>query len=268
MKAALSIVLALALAGCNTKRSQPAQAIPSAPIPAPVLAAHHEREAIQFKAAESIDVAVTGTQVETPVKAETAKIVQANKTASAGQLDELVGAFTAANKAQAAEIKRQAEEVTELKKQVEALKDAEMKTQARTLRWFGLGAIAIAALLGYARQIQFAAIAGLVGLGSLGLAQLVTQPWFMPAVTALCAIILTAVGVVIYRSLKNGTLASKAQQEAKEIREALAVIVPVLDEAKTKLGESFVHAVLDPLSKRMDWSEKQVIKSIRKEASE
>lgn len=250
------LAIAVLFAGCNTKRDNPSTA--SAPSPAPVLASHHEREKVQFKAAETIDVAVTGTAVEAPVKVETAKIVQANKSASAGQIDELVAAFTAANKAQA-------EQIEKLTKQVESLKDAEMKTQARTLRWFGLGAIAVAALLGYARQIQFAAISALVGLGSLGLAQLVTQPWFMPAVTALCGLILAAVGVVIYRSLKQGTLSAKASQEAKEIREALSVIVPVLDEAKGKLGDVFTTNVLDPLSKRMDWAEKQAIKSIRRE---
>ncbi len=253
----LSVIL-LALAGCQTGNKHP---VPSAPSPAPVISGHQDREAVQFKAAEAIDVTVKGTSVETPVKAETAKIVKANQSAPASGIETLVKAYEAT-------IEGQVKEIEKLSKQVEALKDAEMKTQARTLRWFGLGAIAIAALLGYARQIQFAAIAGLVGLGSLGLAQLVTQPWFMPAVTALCAIILVAVGVVIYRSLKQGTLASKAQQEAKEIKEALSVIVPVLDEAKSKLGDVFTFHVLDPLSKRMDYAEKQVVKSIRKETSE
>lgn len=90
----------------------------------------------------------------------------------------------------------------------------------------------------------------------------------MPAVTAVCGIILVAVGFVIYRSLKDGTLSDKAKAEAAEIKEALSVIVPVLDEAKAKLGEVFTAHVLDPLSKRMDYAEKQVIKSIRKETSE
>jgi len=253
----LSVIL-LAMAGCQTGNKQP---IPSAPSPAPVIASNQEREAVQFKAAEVIDVTVKGTSVETPVKAETAKIVKANQSAPASGIETLVKAYEAT-------IEGQAKEIEKLSKQVESLKDAEMKAQARTLRWFGLGALAVAALLGYARQIQFAAIAGLVGLGSLGLAQLVTQPWFMPAVTAVSGIILVSVGVVIYRSLKQGTLASKAQQEAKEIKEALAVIVPVLDEAKGKLGDVFTFHVLDPLSKRMDYAEKQVIKSIRKETSE
>jgi hypothetical protein len=253
----LSVIL-LALAGCQTGNKQP---VPSAPSPTPVISGHQEREAVQFKAAEAIDVTVKGTSVETPVKAETAKIVKANQSAPASGIETLVKAYEAT-------IDGQSKEIEKLSKQVEALKDAEMKTQARTLRWFGLGAIAIAALLGYARQIQFAAIAGLVGLGSLGLAQLVTQPWFMPAVTGVCAIILVAVGVVIYRSLKQGTLASKAADEAQQIKEALAVIIPVLDDAKSKLGDAFKSNVLDELSKRMDWSEKQVIKSIRKETSE
>lgn len=243
-------VAALALfAGCNTNKQV------SAPIvSAPILANQHEREKVQAQAVQTIDATVAGTQVEQPVKVETAKIVKANADAPASQVDSMVKAYEA--------------QIERLKEQVEAAKNAELRTQARTLRWFGLGALAVAALLGYARQIQFAAISGLVGLGSLGLAQLVTQPWFMPAVTAVSGLILVAVGIVIYRSLKQGTLASKAANEAQQIKEALAVIVPVLDEAKSKLGDAFKSNVLDELSKRMDWSEKQVIKSIRKETSE
>ena len=256
----LLLILTLAFTGCQTARNR-TQSSASAPSPAPVLAAQAEREQVQFKAAEVIDVTVTGTQIETPVKTETAKIVAANKAAPVTQIDALVKSYERT-------IEANQTEITKLKAAVEAAKNAELKTQAATLRWFGLGAIAVAALLGYARQIQFAAISGLVGLGSLGLAQLVTQPWFMPAVTAVSGVILVAVGVVIYRSLKQGTLTSKAQHEAQQIKEALAVIVPVLDEAKIKLGEAFTTHVLDPLSKRMDWSEKQAIKQIRKETSE
>jgi len=248
MKIVLTIALLL-LVGCNTNKQVAAPLVS-----APVLASQHEREKVQQQAVQTIDATVAGTQVEQPVKVETAKIVKANTDAPASQVDSMVKAYAA--------------EIEKLKEQVEAAKNAELRTQARTLRWFGLGAIAVAALLGYARQIQFAAISGLVGLGSLGLAQLVTQPWFMPAVTGVCAIILVAVGVVIYRSLKQGTLASKAADEAQQIKEALAVIIPVLDDAKSKLGDAFKSNVLDELSKRMDWSEKQVIKSIRKETSE
>lgn len=248
MKAIFAIAL-LFLAGCNTRKE------PVAPVvSAPVLANQHEREKVQAQAVQTIDATVAGTQVEQPVKVETAKIVKANADAPASQVDSMVKAYEA--------------QIERLKEQVEAAKNAELRTQARTLRWFGLGALAVAALLGYARQIQFAAISGLVGIGSLGLAQLVTQPWFMPAVTAVSGLILVAVGIVIYRSLKQGTLASKAKHEAEQIKEALAVIVPVLDEAKSKLGDAFKSNVLDELSKRMDWSEKQVIKSIRKETSE
>jgi uncharacterized protein YjeT (DUF2065 family) len=260
MQRIFSILAIFLLTGCPSIRGKVTQSN-QAILPAPVLASQHEREKVQFKAAEAIDVTVAGTSVEVPVKAETAKIVQANQSAPASGVETLVNAYETT-------IKAQVKEIEELKKQVEAAKNAELKTQAATLRWFGLGAIAIAALLGYARQIQFAAIAGLVGLGSLGLAQLVTQPWFMPAVTAVCGIILVAVGFVIYRSLKDGTLSDKAKAEAAEIKEALSVIVPVLDEAKAKLGEVFTANVLDPLSKRMDYAEKQVIKSIRKETSE
>jgi uncharacterized protein YjeT (DUF2065 family) len=260
MRRLFSIIAILLFTGCPSIRGKVTQSN-QAILPAPVLASQHEREKVQFKAAEAIDVTVTGTNVEIPVKAETAKIVQANQSAPASGIETLVNAYETT-------IKAQVKDIEKLKEQVEAAKNAELKTQAATLRWFGLGAIAVAALLGYARQIQFAAIAGLVGLGSLGLAQLVTQPWFMPAVTVVCGLILVAVGIVIYVSLKKGTLASKAEQEAKEIREALSVIVPVLDEAKGKLGDIFTTNVLDPLSKRMDYAEKQMIKSIRKETSE
>lgn len=254
----ISFLALVCLSGCNTHRKESPKTVIAS---APVIASQHERERVQDQAVQTIDATVAGTQVEQPVKVETAKIVKANADAPASQVDSMVKAYEATIKAYVAEIEK-------LKEQVEAAKNAELRTQARTLRWFGLGALAIAALLGYARQIQFAAISGLVGLGSLGLAQLVTQPWFMPAVTAVSAIILVAVGVVIYRSLKQGTLTSKAQHEAQQIKEALAVIVPVLDEAKSKLGEAFTTHVLDPLSKGMDYDEKQVIKKIRRDHSE
>ena len=87
----LSVIL-LAMAGCQTGNKQP---ISSAPSPAPVIASNQEREAIQFKAAEVIDVTVKGTSVETPVKAETAKIVKANQSAPASGIETLVKAYEA-----------------------------------------------------------------------------------------------------------------------------------------------------------------------------
>jgi hypothetical protein len=264
-------VLAFALSGCATHRTQTgAVAIPAAPAPAPILAGHHERERIQWKAVEAIDAVVTGNAVETPVKVETAKIVAANKAASADQLDTLAAAFAATITAQAAEIERQAAaakaqagHVGDLTAKIEALKNAELKTQARTLRLAGLGCLAAAGLLAYARQILYAAALGLIGLLCLGLAQLISQPWFMPAVGIATALGLIGLAVAAWRAYQRGTLAKDAEAERDRLRATLGALVPAIDGAMGDLTDTSRLVLKNALSTVMDREHKAVVHEIR-----
>jgi hypothetical protein len=264
-------LLALALSGCATHRTQTgAVAIPAAPAPAPILAVHHERERIQWKAVEAIDAVVTGNAVETPVKAETAKIVAANKVASADQIDILAAAFAATITAQAAEIERQvaaakaqADHVGDLTAKIEALKSAELKTQARTLRLAGLGCLAAAGLLAYAWQILYAAALALIGLLCLGLAQLISQPWFMPAVGVATALGLIGLAVAAWRAYQRGTLAKDAEAERDRLRATLGALVPAIDGAMGDLTDTSRVVLKNALSTVMDREHKAVVHEIR-----
>ncbi|NDD55859.1 hypothetical protein EBZ39_18665, partial [bacterium] len=63
MKILFPFLALFLVAGCSSIRGKTAQPLAS-PTPAPVLASQHEREKVQFKAAEAIDVTVAGTSVE------------------------------------------------------------------------------------------------------------------------------------------------------------------------------------------------------------
>lgn len=157
--------------------------------------------------------------------------------------------------------------VSEKDKTIADLKDAELKTQAKTLRLIGLGLVAVAGLLLYARQIGLAAASALAGIISLGLAQLISQPWFMPAVGGLTVLALVGFGIAAWQSYKKHTLEADAVATTQKLKETLGVLVPAIDsaydDAEASVKEVLDKTVFSSLSRLMDASHKAVVKQVR-----
>jgi hypothetical protein len=162
-----------------------------------------------------------------------------------------------------AKTKEQAEHIGKLTDMITDLKDAEQIKQVATLRWIGLGLLLVAGLLAWAQQIRFAAVAGLVGIASLGLAQLISQPWFMPAVGIATGVAFIALGWAAWHDYQKGTLARKVEQESTRLKDALTTIVPAVDEAIASLDSATQTVVKTALSRAMDSDHKQLVKEIR-----
>jgi len=148
-------------------------------------------------------------------------------------------------------------------KQINDLKDAELKKQTAWLRWFGFGALAVAGLLAWARQFEFSATAALVGVASLGLAQLISQPWFMPAVSITAGLALLTVGFIGYKKYQKDTLARSIAADADRMKSALVTIVPAVDSALAALDSAAQSVVKSALSRAMDRDGKALVKEIK-----
>jgi len=153
-----------------------------------------------------------------------------------------------------------------LRKEVEDLKSAEQRKQVATCRWIGFGLLGVALLLGYARQMQFAAVAGGIGMLSLGLAQLLAQPWFTVALN--CAIGVAIIGLIAaaVHAYRKGDLAQKTAHEAEKLKGTLSVMVPALDGALKDIDAASQSVIRSTLSRLMDREHKDLIKQVRLEA--
>ncbi|NBW10616.1 MAG: hypothetical protein EBR82_21585 [Caulobacteraceae bacterium] len=230
-------------------------------MPASVISGQKEREQVQFKAAEAIDLKVAGTSVETPVKAETARIVRANQIAPATNVEALVASYEATIKAKASENEA-------LEKKIVELQDAERKKQVTLLRLIGVGAVLAAVALGYFRMTGFAALAGATALFAFGMGQLISQPWFATVFNwSLGTTAAIAVGVGIYewrRVIRTRALSSSEALIAKETREALLVAIEQIDLARSLEGfEAYYSKMLE----NWDWSEKDIVNKLRSEVA-
>lgn len=254
----LLLLAVFVLVGCQTGRKNPGTADTKV-VPVPVLAAQNDRERVQFKAAEAIDLTVAGTSVETPVKAETARIVRANQIAPASSVEALVNAYEATIKAKATENEN-------LEKKIVELQDAERKKQVALLRLIGVGAMLAAIALGYFRMGGFAALAGAVALVSFGMGQLISQPWFATVFNwSLGVTAAIAVGVGVYewrRILRTRALTSSEALLAKETREALLVAVEQIDLARALPDFAPLYG---KMLENWDWSEKDIVTKLRAE---
>lgn len=247
-------ILILLLAGCDHS-SKPVPVKPATET-APLASAQGRKDLIVTTKSQEIDAAVAGTAAQAVVNEATQAQRDAIIAAPAAQVE-------SALKERDAIIKAQADQIAEKDKKIESLTDAELKTQARTLRFIGLGAFAVAALLAYARQLPLAAASALTGLICLGLAQLISQPWFMPAVGALTIVALVAFGVAAWHAYKQGTLAQKTEEEAARLKATLTKVVPTLDSALKDVDKTAQETVLGALSRAMDEDHKQVIRKAR-----
>ena len=121
---------------------------------------------------------------------------------------------------------------------IERMRSAEQRSQALWFRGVGLGAMVLAGLLGWARQIQLAAAAALCGILCLGLAQLVSQSWFMPACAVAVGAILIGFGWAAVHAYRKQELAGKVEKEAAKLKDTLARVVPAVDSVMEEVGDA------------------------------
>ena len=243
--AVILLAVLFALNGCNTSR-KPSPAIESAPI----LASQEGKDATIVSEAAKIDAIAPAAKPHTD--AQRAAVAAA----PAADVAKLVNGYET-------KVKELTDQIVGLNKMIENFKDAEQKKQVATLRWFGLGALAIAGLLAWAQQVRFAAVGALVGMVSLGLAQIISQPWFMPTVGVASAVALIALGWAAWHAYKKGTLARNVESEASRLNAALTTIVPAVDSAIESLDDAAKTVIKNALSRSMDADHKRLIKEIR-----
>ena len=244
----IAVVCAVILSGCAFGKRR-AAVIP-APVSAPIVAGQKGKDATILAEAAAID------QVSPEAKPHTDAQRAAVAAAPAEDVAKLVRDLESQNSAL---IRDNAEK----DKRINDMKNAEQAKEVATLRCIGLGALVVAGLLAWAQKVRFAAVSGLVCLVSLGLAQLISQPWFMPAVGIASGVALIALGWAAWHDYQKGTLAKKVAEESERMQAALKTIVPAVDEAIESLDEATQTVVKDALSKSMDADHKKLIHQIR-----
>lgn len=200
--------------GCSTPTGKSGKGsvpgvIPKAPDGASVVGAHMNREGVQFHAAERINVLVTGTAEEAPVKEQTAAIVDANKVASAAQIEDLTKAYAVTIDAQAREIDRLAKQNGGLVKENTGLVKTNSELQAKlddfgrkvaVYTANGLGALLLLCAVAAGILTKNLTYVGWCVAGSalgFGTARVVGH-WLFPWIIGVGAVVIIAGGVVAF----------------------------------------------------------------------
>lgn len=263
------IGLLLVMSGCSATVPVVPPRYIAPPESAPVVSGQIVKDATITDWAAKIDAAVDKWLALQPselgefIKTATAAQRAAIASAPAADIAKLVQGYEAALKSYKEGDEANAKIIAKLTAQVADLKDAELKKQAASLRWFGLAALAVAGLLAWARQLQFAAVAALTGLVALGLAQLISQPWFMPAVGIATALVLVVIGVIAWKKYQADTLAKDVASEAARMQSALLTIVPAVDGALASIDDAAKATVKAALSRALDADHKALIHEVR-----
>lgn len=245
----LPFLALLCLTGCASKY------VPSVlkPLAAPIVGKQVAKDEKILGATNRIEAVVEGNEAKAEVVAETQNIKAAIAEAPGKEVQALVATYDLT--------------IQSLEKRLKDAEDSELKAQARWLRWFGLGAVGFALLLFYLKQPGLGGAAFLGGLVALGLAQLVSQPWFMPAVTVGVGAVVVAICIGAYQAYRKNFLADLAKQEAEEVKDTLGKVVPVLDRtydnAKGAAKDVFEKEIFPALSRAMDASQKRMVHKVR-----
>ncbi len=242
--------LVLIFSGCA---SRPAVAKRPPVNAAPVLAGQIGKDATILTEAAKIDAIAP--EVREHTDAQRAAVAAA----PAQDVAKIVAEYEAVNK-EASSI------IAALRAEIENLKSAEQRKQVATCRWIGFGLLATALLLGYARQIQFATVAGGIGFLALGLAQLLSQPWFTTALNCAIGVAVIALAAAAWHAYRKGDLAAKTANEAAKLKDTLSVMVPALDGALKDIDAASQSVIRSTLSRFMDREHKDLIKQVRIQA--
>ncbi len=177
-----------------------------------------------------------------------------------------IAADAAATAKQIADLKAAHKE--ELARQNEAV----LHDQVRWLNWAAAGCLAIFLLgIGFG-QIAGAKIVwpfGLIAAMLLGLAQIISQWWFVWAAGSALAVAAVAVGWWVWSHYRAGTLAADSKKKAEQLGDVTKALVPVLDKAYSSASDP-LKALLDekvfgPLNSLMDSATKATVHAIRAE---
>lgn len=228
----------LALAGCSTQPvSKPAAPVVT-PKPAPIVNGQTEKDATVVSAADRIDGIVQGEAVAAPVRVETDTIRAAVAANPASDVKALAAQFEEAIKLLREQLAASDKRTKQLEAQIESLHNAEMKAQARDLRYAAFGLLAFAGLLGWAKQTMWSAASAIGALLCFGVAQIISQPWFMPACAVAVALGLAAFGWAAVHAYRKHELATKVEKEAAKLKATLVRVVPAVDSAIDEVGEA------------------------------
>lgn len=216
-------IAALALFGCKTK---PASHNSPSIDPKPILNGQKAKDLSVLDWAAKIDASVDAWFAMFPadfgadIKVATTGLRKAVADAPAAQFNVVIDALTGEN----AQLKK---DNTALTTRLTDLEDAERKKQILILRGLGVFCAVAAGALIYFGQRSFAGLAGITSVILLGLAQLISQPWFSLAFNiALGLTFLSFLGVGIYefrRKIRDKRLATAHDDVIKGVEEVRAL---------------------------------------------
>jgi hypothetical protein len=196
-------------------------------------------------------------------RVERDKVRQDEKDANATYIKNAEAAKTA-HEAEIAKLNR------EHQAQLDELKSAEARKQALYLRLgAGLCLLVLGVGVGFGQfeGLKRTWVFGLFALVLFGLAQLVTQPWFMYAVLVGTIVVMIAVGFWLWQHQKKGDLAVAVQQKATQLGNVTTAVVPVLDnaynDAEPETKKWLDEHVFSVLSSKMDAADKSIVHTIR-----
>jgi len=245
MKRTLTLLCLLALTGCRTA-PVPRPAVVSAP----VVASQEGKDRAILTEAAQIDALAPAAKPHTD--AQRAAVAAA----PAADVAKLVKDYEAT-------VSEQAERIAALTTTVEKLKDAEKKKQVSICRWAGFALLALAALLVYAKLTPFAIASAVGGFLALGLAQLLSQPWFTTALNIALGVCAVAAVAAAWHAYQRHLKASDEESENTRWKEALRVLVPAVDKALESISPSDRITFTDTLGRVMDADHKRLVKEIR-----
>ena len=180
-----------------------------------------------------------------------------------------------AEKQEAASRAASAKAIAQLQDDIRKAKDATLRRTAWAIVIGSLGAIGLSLAYVLISPNKWTALQGagpiaVVGILGLGLAQLITRPWFMPACAAVAVAGLGAILWWARAKYKEGKLEEALKAKADLAQSTLAKIVPAIDDVyehaikgATTGGRELLDALMSKLSGSMDKSEKAEIHATR-----
>ena len=234
-RAAYTLAALLLLTACATEPVA-VRAPVAAPEAAPVVAGQVTKDTTVKASADRIDGIVQGDPVAAPVRVETDAIRAAVAANPAADVKALAVQFEEAIKLLREQLAAADARSTKLDGIIDRMRSAEQRSQALWFRGVAIGAMALAGLLGWARQTQLAAAAAFCGILCLGLAQLVSQSWFMPACAVVVGAVLIGFSWAAAHAYRKHELAGKVEKEAAKLKDTLTRVVPAVDEAIEEVG--------------------------------
>lgn len=235
----IAILALILLAGCQVQPVAPRPPV-NTPPSAPIVAGQLGKDETVVQSADRIDQVVSkdAPQVANPVKQQTDAIRAAVAANPATDVKALAAQFEEAIRLLREQLAAADKRAAQLAAQVESLHNAEQKAQASDLRKVAFGLLALASLLGWAKQTMWAAASALGAMLCFGVAQIISQPWFMPACAVAVALGLGAFGWAAVHAYRKHELAAKIEKEAAKLKDTLVRVVPAVDSAIEEVGEA------------------------------